>query len=628
MAVGEGKFVLYSRIEPPLQAGEYRFTATQELTATGLNANQLPVAALPAYVNVRAPRYTLPPDQVLSTFPPAGSEGSYGSRLPQVVIRRRTLPWERQVQEGVPKTVPWLALVLIAEGEAELKLNQPVAQCVTPGKSLPGKADVELGNYLQIRRSMMDKVFPTRLDVPLLAHAREVDIHDTELMMGDDDGFLAVVISNRLPLPGRDQDGDAVPVKYLACLVNLEGQFTELIEKAPEPAPFTVKPNRAVLQANVAQWDHVKMGVSPKLPDVPMKRAAAAPSGSTYGSVTAVPNSGAAAMKSAQQESWSSKTQAGVADVYAEMARDFGESVVTNIAMIDPVYRFPVLLHWSFTSHGSVTFRSLMEGLDSGLLGTVPEEPATDGRAPLEVVETGHTGLAHRTRRGDPVRSWYRGPFVPHPTTDPPGGRLPLAHAADQLRIVVPDGREDISIAAAFEIGRLLALSRPSMIAALMRWRQSGYQTARRGALWAEHAGFLGEMLGLGHHIDRHIGVQLGRGLIESVILKPEDFMGDPAPLVAAGRALPLDGTPERLLAQGFGLSQDVLEGDALSVLQHLRDTPVMRPDAVHTVTPEVQTVLADTLVREVGRLVAGATVDGSDALDRLIAGLEEVEES
>src|SRR5207247_656379 len=170
----------------------------------------------------------------------------------------RTLPWERLVQAGVPRPTPWLALVLIAEGEAELKMNQPVADCVTPGVTLPGKAEVELGNYLKIRKSVVDRIFPTRLDVPLLAHAREVDIHDTELMMGDDDGFLAVVIGNRLPLPGRDANGKAVPVKYLACLINLEGQFLDLLEKAPEPATFTKFPSVvATVQANQATWDHV-----------------------------------------------------------------------------------------------------------------------------------------------------------------------------------------------------------------------------------------------------------------------------------------------------------------------------------------------------------------------------------
>ena len=73
--------------------------------------------------------------------------------------------------------------------------------------------------------------------MPLLAHAREVDINDTELMMGDDDGFLAVVIANRLPLPGQDAEGEEVPVKYLACLVNLEGQFDQLLPRGAAAPP-------------------------------------------------------------------------------------------------------------------------------------------------------------------------------------------------------------------------------------------------------------------------------------------------------------------------------------------------------------------------------------------------------
>ena len=43
------------------------------------------------------------------------------------------------------------------------------------------------------RRPSSTKCFRRRTDVPLLCHVREVDIHDTELANGDDDGFLAVV---------------------------------------------------------------------------------------------------------------------------------------------------------------------------------------------------------------------------------------------------------------------------------------------------------------------------------------------------------------------------------------------------------------------------------------------------
>jgi hypothetical protein len=630
MAVGEGKFVLYSRIEPPLEAGDYRFTASQNLTAAGHGSGTLPVAELPTHVTVRSPRYALPPDQVLSTFPPAGSEGSYGSRLPQVVIRRRSLPWERSVQAGAPRSTPWLALVLIAEGEAELKLNQPVAQCVTPGTTLSGKADTELGNYLQIRKSMVDRIFPTQLDVPLLAHAREVDIHDTELMMGDDDGFLAVVIANRLPLPGRDTNGDAVPVKYLACLVNLEGQFLDLLERAPEPARFTSVPIKYLdIRADQATWDHAQMG---RYPAAPVSNAAATPTtmpttttaaklGPTIGSVVGVPS--AAASPYAPPSTWSTDAASrGVADVYAEMAQDFRHAAVSGfvagaVISLDPTMRFPVLLHWSFTSYGATTFRSLMEGLDSGLLGTVPEDAQDEtGRLPLEVVETGHTGLAHRTRRGDSVRSWYRGPFVAHPTIDPPTGRLPLAHSADQLRIVVPDGREDISLAAAFEIGRLLALARPAMVAALLRWRQTGYQTLRREAVWSELRPFLDAVLPEGDRlVDSRLGVHLGRGLVDAVIARPQDFLGDPRPPVDAGRPLTVDSRAEVLLGNGFGFKADVLTGDPSTVLDRLRDSTVLRPmDAAgpgneQIPLAEVRRVLSDALTRQVDALVTDAVV-------------------
>ncbi|HEX6064907.1 MAG TPA: hypothetical protein VFZ04_11840, partial [Longimicrobiales bacterium] len=151
MAVGAGKFVLYSRIQPDLPAGDYRLTAAQSLSASGptgaLGPGALPVASLPTHLRVRSPRYVLPPDQVLSTFPPANSEGSYGLRLPQIVIRRRTLPWERSMA-GAKTGTPWLALVLIAEGEAEFVMNANVAECVTPGVTLDGVADSEKGHYL------------------------------------------------------------------------------------------------------------------------------------------------------------------------------------------------------------------------------------------------------------------------------------------------------------------------------------------------------------------------------------------------------------------------------------------------------------------------------------------------
>jgi hypothetical protein len=605
VAVGKGKFLLYSKIEPPLTAGTYRFTAEQVLTADGLTSDDLEVEDLATHVRVRSPLYVLPPDQVLSTYPPAGREGSFGARLPQIVIKRRTLPWERDVEpvdltdvdpEARLDDVPWLALVVVTEGEAELKSNQPVAECVTPGVTMPGLADSQTGNSLHIRKSMLDRVFPTQQEVHLLAHAREVDITDTELMMGDDDGFLSVVISNRLPLPGRDENGDDVPVKYLACLVNLCGQFHRLPPKAPDPPADVLVTAFPLVQlateVTLAGQDHLAMGT------VPPAAFDLIPKAGIEGTVISrsVVNPQARAAYEAQEGWGVGERVRGTSDVYAEMARDFDRGIEMSpglaAELADPMMRFPVLIHWSFTSFGDDTFESLMKGLDSGLLGTegvpdptkiAPDPEPSSGRLPLEVVETGHVGLPHRLRRGDEVRSWYRGPLLPHPADDT-APRLPLAHAADQVRVVVPDGREDVSLAAAFEIGRLLGLSRPAMVASLMRWRQLGFQRARLGGTVG--SGVLQGLEDALGELDRFIGGRLGAHLVEAMTASPEEILGNPSPLVTAGRPALEQGSPNTVLATGLGLPQRAFDGDPVLVLENLRQAEVRLPDIDVVGTP------------------------------------------
>ena len=64
---------------------------------------------------------------------------------------------------------------------------------------------------------------------------REVDVNDTELANGDDDGWLAVVLANRLPV----FDAAAKkPVRHMACPVNVEGQLEALPKPLPPVASF------------------------------------------------------------------------------------------------------------------------------------------------------------------------------------------------------------------------------------------------------------------------------------------------------------------------------------------------------------------------------------------------------
>jgi len=117
-----GFFELYPSARPALPAGAYTATSAQQLTAQTPHDGDvtIPVPDTAFHLDVVAPRYVMPPDQILSTFPPASAQGDWRERLPQIVLKRRTLPWERNptFNPALPpeQAPPWLALVVLCAG--------------------------------------------------------------------------------------------------------------------------------------------------------------------------------------------------------------------------------------------------------------------------------------------------------------------------------------------------------------------------------------------------------------------------------------------------------------------------------------------------------------------------------
>ena len=646
----KGHFVLHTNFMPPMTAGGYRLV-------TSHSATPFPVATESTYVNLAAPRYQMPVEQILSSFPPANAEGAFSDRLPQIVLKRRTLPWERNPAGGTSTSpTPWLALVVVAEGEAELSTPVPVAQCVTPGITLRDAADrdVEQGIYLTVTETVKNKIFPCEQDLPLLCHVRHVDVSDTELANGDDDGWLAVVLANRLPVYDIANDK---PVRYLACLINLEGQLASL----PPPVPpdndgfgFQLVQDWMVLRQVRAEADSMIIGNvdigdivlpgsrpagQPRLP----RRDAPGPAERPEHSIGL--DGGSTMSSPTVSGQWSVATVA-----VAKAALDPDASYVVRDTMgigfrnpisvyaKEKVYRYPVLAHWSFTTAGSDTFETLMTGLDVGLLGTVvkpdPADPPTP-EEPAEVVQTGHIGLEHRTRRGDPVQAWYRGPFVPFPTERdaPVAGRLPVAHAADQLKRVVPGGREDLGLAAAFEIGRLLGLSQLSIVGALTRFRNAQFGAGRayiqvKQILSGEPPLVL-DQLDVYYDLGRYVALSV----LADAAKSPFDVLGPRRPLVDPGRELKIDGDLDLIIAGGLGLDVDVIRkrADAVGIVAALAITSVpvaFEPGAIKLDEAAVA-VLKNTLAAEVESVasVAFPATTEPDPLDALLDRLSPREE-
>ncbi len=291
-----------------------------------------------------------------------------------------------------------------------------------------------------------------------------------------------------------------------------------------------------------------------------------------------------------------------------------------------------------------------MKGLDVGLLGTtakggyerpLPECLTRPGGAdsgdpppahlPLEVAETGHAALPHLTRLGSHNTSWYRGPFSPwplmrRPVTDQAGPTL--AHVSDHLRIMTPDGREDVSLAVAFETGRLMAMSQPSLIAAMMRWRAEKYGTEAKRDV---ETPFLLNNIGIldAGQIDRLIRTAELNEILEIIHngfwVQLNFGRGDICPergLVETGMDIPtLQGDVVSILAEGLGLDHALLAqiAQAPDDPQGLEQLLAAEADLVGTeplqFDESLDAALGETLISGVRKLAAASI--GEAALAR-----------
>ena len=538
MSPRPGHFILYNSAEPPLHAGRHVVNASIDLHPA--SNKTFDIDELDTHVEVTAPRYALSPSELLSTFPPANAVGAFNERLPQVVLKQRTLPWVRQAEDGDAET-PWLALVVLAETEAQWHHDRPVAECSTA--NLSGRNDVPLGSCVVVSQEVIDRVFPTKDELSLLAHVREVDLSDTELALGDDDGFLAVVMANRLPQFDPVTNG---ALAYRACLISVEGQLDVLPVQQPSVSTFDV----------VASVEDVRSRVALAIGDLPPSQQQAVVSNQTTTVVSTFIDRSGVVGASAPSAVAGPTVEAQLASL--DLASPAVQATLSSLQF----RTFPVLAQWRFTCAASGSFEKIMQNLDVGLLGTEPAPSDLPGGRRVEVTETGHVSLDHLTRRGQEVTAWFRGPLTPHrivrelPSDPPPGEseqRLPLAHTSDQLRGVTPEGTEDLTRASGFEIGRLLALSNPAVVAAMMRWRRKQFGRARQ----EQQNAMFTNVTGLGLINDFREVV----GHVVNMYHDPSHTFPPYRPPVIAGRPV-LDFIPDelpdwdRIVTDGFGFEE------------------------------------------------------------------------
>jgi hypothetical protein len=88
----------------------------------------------------------------------------------------------------------------------------------------------------------------------------------------------------------------------------------------------------------------------------------------------------------------------------------------------------------------------------------------------------GFVPLNHHTRQGDDTVSWYKGPFLPYSAE----GEINIpVNGPDTCTAYNPDtGMFDVSYAAAWQLGRLLALQNGNFATTLYNWKRANTQAA------------------------------------------------------------------------------------------------------------------------------------------------------
>jgi len=439
---------LWDTIEPPLPPGAYRLVSSAEARfedpeGPPSGARAIEHLDTERFFSVDAPRFSLPPAEVAGVVPPRNAHGPFHMSLPHVVLGRRTLPWERTLDRSNPGT-PWMALLLFEEDECKILDQQPLQDVVPPDVfARLGRPAGVLCDAVEVDRALLQEVMPSIEEVALLTHVRQVNVDDRELAAGDSDGWFAIVVANRLPAVGKS---------HVVCLVSIE-ERTDLVPGVPPPAS-SGEP--------LGPGGVIDVSVAPIMLPAERERGEAGPGrreapSDALGAFTGV-----------------ERTDTGAALVLDPSVDVVGHPGLGGLGGIlaQPNDRLVLLHRWKFDCDGAGTFRQIMQELNVGMIGTVAEA----GR-PV-VTDTGHIPLALHGRAGVDETVWYRGPLVPNQLSR---DELGPYHSADQARRVTPEtGAEDVSYAAAFEVGRLLAAADQRLGVELMRWRRGAYRSSAR----------------------------------------------------------------------------------------------------------------------------------------------------
>lgn len=429
--VPASEFVTFSQHRlPGLEDGSYQLTVSQHVTDSGGQPISGQALSRTYTFAVTGDRFRLanPAATVASVFPASNGTGEFTTVLPHVVFTAPSLPWARSPAKA-PPTLPaagqdtegdvptWLAVLVLDDDDA----------AGYPGLTLDPVTGV-LGD-----------LFPAAAYRPSTLGAA----YSYFAGAGDTSGL---------------EPGQAVtdPVQTIDIPLQL------FADTAPTLADLTLTAH--VRQVSV-QNKPMALGAQP--PDDPVGTFAI-----VIGNRLPQPD----------KQSHAYLVCLEALQDYLPATGDGGGTADPALDLSRPL-RLAVLQHWTFNTKGeTAAFTGRLERLNGRVIGgadaanpnlrlTVP------GASPpvSTALAGGYVPVDHGLRTGERTVSWYRGPLSPVDRARA-GPDLPVS-SPDQALVFDPTtGMFDASLAAAWTIGRLVALQDRSYSTALYSWKRGQNQ--------------------------------------------------------------------------------------------------------------------------------------------------------
>ncbi|PWK01296.1 hypothetical protein BC749_102872 [Flavobacterium araucananum] len=362
---------------------------------------------------VDAARFSLGASAIYSVFPPANKSGNYSEALPHIIFSRRTLPWERTLDGKIP---------VFQREETDAGKRNPQDSPPVPWMALLLFTEDEM-TKLQINKNTIAGI--------LQPNVADGVIRPEIFSYGTTTKDVLKLMSWEKPTDGcftidvtKEQFEKNIPsVKSLSFLAHAK------------EVSIAHKDKEGIDDINSEGKGLFSVLVGNRLPAKGKNHTAIVVSLEGYTNYLKDP----VALKTIPEGSKA---------------------------------RLVVLASWNFIESGTSGFLELVNGVETKSMKIDRKDEAKEL---LPYFDSGYAPLEHLTRAGAKTISWYHGPFVPKmfPATS---RSISFSTADAALRYDRETGFFDISFAAAWQLGRMLALQNQEFSKAILNWRIAQYE--------------------------------------------------------------------------------------------------------------------------------------------------------